>query len=99
MPLVKVIRHGQITLPKEIRKALGIEEGDLLEVLLRESEMTVRPKVVVDKEAARDRFFEMVDTMRTVMKDQDPQVIEHEIEEAIQAVRRSKRAAGKTEEK
>ena len=32
MPVVKILRHGQITLPKEIRKILGVEEGDLLEV-------------------------------------------------------------------
>ena len=28
----KVTRHGQITLPASVRKELGIEEGDLVEI-------------------------------------------------------------------
>ncbi|MFH1596853.1 MAG: AbrB/MazE/SpoVT family DNA-binding domain-containing protein [Pseudomonadota bacterium] len=50
MPLVKILRHGQITLPKEIRKILGVEEGDLLEVGLENSRVFLQPKVLVDKE-------------------------------------------------
>ena len=30
MPVVKILRHGQITLPKEIRKIMGVEEGVIL---------------------------------------------------------------------
>ena len=51
MPLVKILRHGQITLPKEIRKVLGVEEGDLLEVSLENARVVMRPKVLVDKES------------------------------------------------
>jgi len=50
MPLVKILRHGQITLPKEIRKILGVEEGDLLEVGLENARIFLQPKVLVDKE-------------------------------------------------
>lgn len=50
MPLVKILRHGQITLPKEIRKTLGVKEGDLLEVGLENSRVFLQPKVLVDKE-------------------------------------------------
>ena len=32
--LVKVTRRGQVTIPKSIREALGIREGDLIEVSL-----------------------------------------------------------------
>jgi len=95
MPLVKVIRHGQITLPKGIRDALGIKEGDLLEVKLGKAEMTIRAKAVVDREQAKDKFFQMVDEMRASMKDEDPEVIEREIEEAIRAVRKSKSKTAK----
>lgn len=49
MPLVKILRHGQITLPKEIRKILGVEEGDLLEVGLDNARVFLQPKVLVDK--------------------------------------------------
>ena len=52
MPLVKVIRHGQITIPKELRRALNIKEGDYLEVDLSGSGMVIKPKAVMDKELA-----------------------------------------------
>ena len=51
MPVVKILRHGQITLPKEIRKILGVEEGDLLELRFENARVFLQPKVLVDKEA------------------------------------------------
>ncbi|MEJ2672981.1 MAG: AbrB/MazE/SpoVT family DNA-binding domain-containing protein [Deltaproteobacteria bacterium] len=51
MPVVKILRHGQITLPKEIRKILGVEEGDLLELGLENSKVFLTPKVLVDKQS------------------------------------------------
>jgi AbrB family looped-hinge helix DNA binding protein len=50
MPLIKVLRHGQITLPKEFREILGINEGDLMEAELDGVNILVKPKMVVDKE-------------------------------------------------
>jgi AbrB family looped-hinge helix DNA binding protein len=50
MPVVKILRHGQITLPKEIRKILGVEEGDLLELGLEDTRVFLQPKVLVDKQ-------------------------------------------------
>ncbi|PIU53124.1 MAG: AbrB family transcriptional regulator [Deltaproteobacteria bacterium CG07_land_8_20_14_0_80_60_11] len=50
MPVVKILRHGQITLPKEIRKIMGVEEGDLLEVGLENARVFLQPKILVDKE-------------------------------------------------
>jgi AbrB family looped-hinge helix DNA binding protein len=55
MPLVKILRHGQVTLPKEFRDILGINEGDLLEAELDGSRILLKPKVVVDKETAPSR--------------------------------------------
>jgi AbrB family looped-hinge helix DNA binding protein len=50
MPVVKILRHGQITLPKEIRKILGVEEGDLLEVGFEDARVFLQPKILVDKQ-------------------------------------------------
>jgi len=50
MPLVKVLRHGQVTLPKEFREILGINEGDLMEAELAGTKILFKPKAVVDKE-------------------------------------------------
>ncbi|ASJ08827.1 AbrB family transcriptional regulator [Thermococcus siculi] len=42
MPVTKVTRNYQITLPAEIRKALGIKEGELLEVELEGEKIIVK---------------------------------------------------------
>jgi AbrB family looped-hinge helix DNA binding protein len=89
MPLVRVIRNGQITLPKELRKKLGIEEGDLLEVKVDKGGFVIRPKTAVDKELAGDRFFKMVDEIREAVKDADPRELEEAIEEAVAAAKKA----------
>lgn len=42
MPVTKVTRNYQITLPAEIRKALGIKEGELLDVELEGDRIVIR---------------------------------------------------------
>jgi len=59
MPVVKILRHGQITLPKEIRKILGVEEGDLLEVGLENARVFLQPKVLVDKQTVLSEVGEI----------------------------------------
>ena len=93
MPLVKVIRHGQITIPKELREALGIEEGDLLEVELKKSQMIIKPKAVVDKKIARQRFFQMVDKVRANTKDAGEQEDDQFVEKATKETRKIKAKA------
>jgi AbrB family looped-hinge helix DNA binding protein len=88
MPLVKVIRNGQITIPKELRAALGIEEGDLLEVRLSEAGMTIKPKAAVDRELAGGRFFEMTEQIRESVKDADPRELDEAIAEAVAAAKK-----------
>ncbi len=48
----KVTRHGQITLPVSVRKELGIEEGDLVEVEAMDETVVLIPKRLVDKNQA-----------------------------------------------
>lgn len=42
MPTSKVTRKGQITIPQEIREALGISEGDMVEVSLAGGKVELR---------------------------------------------------------
>ncbi|WP_456420628.1 AbrB/MazE/SpoVT family DNA-binding domain-containing protein [Thermococcus sp.] len=42
MPVTKVTRNYQITIPAEIRKTLGIKEGEYLTVELRGDEIVIR---------------------------------------------------------
>jgi AbrB family looped-hinge helix DNA binding protein len=49
MPLVKVKRFAQMTIPAEIRKLAKIEQGDLVEVTYETGHIIVTPKRVSDK--------------------------------------------------
>jgi AbrB family looped-hinge helix DNA binding protein len=51
MALVKVLRNGQITVPKGVRKVLGIKEGDVLEVALGKTGVVLKPKALIDKQS------------------------------------------------
>ena len=48
----KVTRHGQITLPASVRKELGVEEGDLVEIEVIDEKAVIIPKKLVDKSQA-----------------------------------------------
>jgi AbrB family looped-hinge helix DNA binding protein len=52
MPTSKVTRHGQITLPASVRKQLGIEEGDLVQIEVEDEKAVLMPKKLVDKSQA-----------------------------------------------
>jgi AbrB family looped-hinge helix DNA binding protein len=50
----KVTRHGQITLPASVRRELGVEEGDLVEIEVIDDKAVLMPKKLVD---ARQAYF------------------------------------------
>ncbi len=50
--LTKVTRHGQITLPASVRRKLGIEEGDLVEIEVIDEKAVLSLKRLVDKSQA-----------------------------------------------
>jgi len=52
MSFVKVLRGGQITMPKELREVLEIKEGDILEVQMEKNKVVLKPKVLVDRNQA-----------------------------------------------
>jgi len=46
--LVQLRGRAQITLPAFVRRRLGLDEGDLLDVSVRDGEIVLRPKKLVD---------------------------------------------------
>ena len=48
----KVTRHGQVTLPASVRRELGVEEGDLVEIEVIDDKAVLIPKKLVDKSQA-----------------------------------------------
>jgi len=48
--LVQVRKKAQLTLPRSVRQKLDIEEGDFLDVQVRNGEIVLKVKKLVDKE-------------------------------------------------
>jgi len=90
MPLVKVIRHGQITLPADFREELDIKEGDYIEAELEGKAIVLRPKVLLDHEDAVKALHRIMSDVQSRTEDISPEEIEREVAEAIREVRKEK---------
>lgn len=64
MPLVRLKDKGQMTLPADIRRRLGLEQGDVLEAELQDGKVVLSPKAVVDREAVFARLEAMAERVR-----------------------------------
>lgn len=58
--LVKVRRAAQITLPREIRQAAHLEEGDYLEAEVTESGILLRPVSIGSREPTSQQQAEIL---------------------------------------
>jgi AbrB family looped-hinge helix DNA binding protein len=47
--LVQIHRKGQMTLPKGLRSALGVGEGDFVEASVQRGKIILTPKLVIDR--------------------------------------------------
>jgi AbrB family looped-hinge helix DNA binding protein len=50
--LIKVRKKAQLTLPLSVRRKLGIEEGDYMDVRVRDNEIVLKVKKLIDKDQA-----------------------------------------------
>jgi AbrB family looped-hinge helix DNA binding protein len=90
MPLVKVRRAGQITLPVELREQFALEEGAYLEAEAVPGGILLKPKVVVDRAEAWDQLRALLDRVHAQQPptDQTPLEQEEEIAQMIKDFRR-----------
>jgi len=51
MPIVKLMEHGQVTIPKKFREVLGLSKGDLAEAELDSERIVITPKKLVKDKA------------------------------------------------
>ena len=61
MPLVKVKPKFQVTIPTEVREAVQIAVGDILEATVQGTTIVLTPKAVVDRADARKQLLEVMD--------------------------------------
>lgn len=87
MPYVKVLRGGQITLPKPFRQALEIKEGDVLKVELENHKVVCKPKALADREQAWVRLKQIMDKVGKRHRKIPEKEVEKDVLGAIKAVR------------
>lgn len=90
--IVRTLRNGQITIPAEFRRQLGLDEHSLLRMTLADGELRITP-VQVNGTASDSRWFkELYDYFapvraEAVEKGYTEEEINAAIDEAVRAVR------------
>jgi AbrB family looped-hinge helix DNA binding protein len=87
MPFVRVLRGGQITMPKELRKMLEIREGDILELEMEKDKVVLKPKVLVDKDQAWNKLNRVMAKVGERHRKIPEKEVEKDVLEAIKKVR------------
>jgi AbrB family looped-hinge helix DNA binding protein len=72
MPLTKITRNGQITLPASVREALRVKEGDYLEAKVVEGVVRLKPVAIVDRAAAWDDLAGIVEAPKWIGPGPEP---------------------------
>jgi AbrB family looped-hinge helix DNA binding protein len=87
MSYVRVLRGGQITMPKELRESLEIKEGDILEVEMENRKVVLKPKVLVDKDQAWARLNQIMKKVGRRHRKISEKEVEEDVLEAIKTTR------------
>lgn len=89
--VVQPLRSGQITIPVEFRRRLGITEQTLLQVILEDGELRIRPLEASQTAGGSPWFRELYDYFAPV-REEAAQYSEEEIDAAIDEAVRAVRA-------
>ena len=87
MTFVKVLRGGQITMPKELRKVLEIKEGDILEVQMEKNKVVLKPKILMDKDQAWERLNQVMAKVGKRHRKTSEKEVDSDVLGAIKTVR------------
>jgi len=63
MPLVKIKRFAQVTLPPEVRRKFNLNEGDYLEAEAVADGILLKPVTVIERKKAWNRLFDVLDSV------------------------------------
>ena len=94
MPLVKIKRFAQVTLPPEVRRRFNLAEGDYLEAEAVEGGILLKPVAVVEKSESWHRLLAAAGRVRPerAKPRRTPQGQEEEIAEIVREGRKGRRA-------
>ena len=88
MPTVKILEHGQVTIPKKIRDIFGIKTGDSVDVDIEGNRIVFIPQKS-RKEKALEKFEALLDSVHQRNKDKDITEAEmtRDVMQAVEEVR------------
>ena len=86
MPVVRVLEHGQVTIPKPFREALGLEKGDLAEASLEGERVVFIPKKLVKNKALQE-LMELLDRVHERNKGFSEEEVTQDVMRAIAELR------------
>jgi bifunctional DNA-binding transcriptional regulator/antitoxin component of YhaV-PrlF toxin-antitoxin module len=90
--IVRSLRSGQITIPVQFRKELGIEGDSLLQMTLTQGELRIKPLTVSEHQTGSpwlQELYEHFAPVREQAQELSEQEIDQAIDDAVRAVRRA----------
>ncbi len=90
MPLVKMKEKFQVTIPTELRKALHLTVGDILEATIEHDTIVLKPKAIVDRAQTWEQVIQVMERVHAQQppSHKDPKEEEEEIAREIKAFRK-----------
>ncbi|HEU68243.1 MAG TPA: AbrB/MazE/SpoVT family DNA-binding domain-containing protein [Candidatus Acetothermia bacterium] len=89
MPLVKITRSRQVSIPEDLCEEMGLREGDYVEISRRGDQLVLRPMAVVDR--AQAELAQLLEPVWERNKGADPAAVEADVEKAVGEVRTGRR--------
>lgn len=78
MPVVRLLDHGQVTIPKRFREALGLKKGDMAEAELDGERIVITPKRLV-----RQKAWQELTALLDQVHQQNPGVSEKQVTQDV----------------
>ena len=91
MQTVRFLEHGQVTIPKKFRDALGVKKGDLAEASMEGDKIVITP-VRLTKEKAWKELFAIMDEVHKKNKGVSEEQVTCDVLKAIEKLRQEEYA-------
>ncbi len=89
MPLVKITRSRQVSIPKELCEEMGLRQGDYLEIARSGDQLVLRPMALVDRVKAE--LAQLLEPVWGRNRDVNPATVEADVGQAVDEVRAGRR--------
>ena len=86
MAAAKILNHGQITIPKQIRESLGLKKGDIVDTRIEGDCVVITPKKSVTSEDW-DKLLQVMSTVHDQNKGISEEEVYQDVQRAVEELR------------